>query len=385
MKKIKGTDRIRLAAQQYEGEKAYWLNLLKDEAEFGSKFPIDFINGYKQPKIEQLELQCNSLFTKQLRQVSSGSDRRLFTLLMSGMAALLNRYTDNELLHVGTSIFKQSTEGKFPNRSFFLRIKIDSHISFKDLVVLTQNQLKEASNNQHYPLEALINDLKIERNDLHEFSLFDVTVQYEKLHKKEYLDAINNNLSFFFRDEGKEEESGLSVNISYNSNLYSQQTILNLFENYERLLLRLLKFSNQPLSEVTILEAEEQKNLVHSFNNPINEGISFSNLVVTIENQVNKYPDKIAVYYEGNAISYSSLWEQSELVAKELNKRGIGQSDRVNLLMERSVEMITSILGILRSGASYVPLSLNQPTNRISNLIKDWRFGRKPIIFQPII
>src|SRR5687768_4196716 len=95
----------------------------------------------------------------------------------------------------------------------------------------------------------------------------------------------------------------------------------------------------------------------------ISPGTSVSEL---FEAQARKTPQSIAVECEGETLTYAALESRAHQLALELRERGVGAEDRVGLLMQRTPELVVSILGVLKAGAAYVPLEPSHPAERLA-------------------
>jgi non-ribosomal peptide synthetase component F len=101
--------------------------------------------------------------------------------------------------------------------------------------------------------------------------------------------------------------------------------------------------------------------------------MSTSNCLHTLfEEQTRLYPDNIAIKFESEEISYQDLDNQSSLLANFLRSNGVETGDKVCIFLERSIKMMVGILGILKSGAAYVPIDPKTPLERINFLLNDF-------------
>ncbi|WP_145758321.1 MULTISPECIES: non-ribosomal peptide synthetase, partial [unclassified Burkholderia] len=89
------------------------------------------------------------------------------------------------------------------------------------------------------------------------------------------------------------------------------------------------------------------------------------------ESQVVRTPDAVALVYEGSQLSYRELNARANRLAHRLRKLGVGPDDRVAICAERSIEMVVGLLGILKSGAGYVPLDPTLPSARLAYMLGD--------------
>jgi len=91
------------------------------------------------------------------------------------------------------------------------------------------------------------------------------------------------------------------------------------------------------------------------------------------EAQVRERPDAVAVEYEGRRLSYGELNERAQRLARYLQEAGVEVESRVGIHVERSLEQLIGILGVMKAGGTYVPLEVGLPAERIRYLVEDAR------------
>jgi non-ribosomal peptide synthetase component F len=104
-------------------------------------------------------------------------------LLLTGLTILLNRYSGNDDIMIGTSILKQETEGEFLNTVLVMRNRLDNQMSFKELLIQVKATVKEANENPNYPVKRLLEHLDI-RKTSNSFPLFDTVILLENIHMR---------------------------------------------------------------------------------------------------------------------------------------------------------------------------------------------------------
>ncbi|HEK9101352.1 TPA: AMP-binding protein, partial [Bacillus pseudomycoides] len=125
------------------------------------------------------------------------------------------------------------------------------------------------------------------------------------------------------------------------------------------------------LSEISIVSNVEKQKLLVDFNNTMAEYPREKTIVDLFHEQAMKTPDRIALTIGKDNLSYSELHRKSNQVARLLQKQGTGREQVVGLLVNRSVEMIVGILGILKAGAAYLPIDPDYPEERIRYMLDD--------------
>src|SRR5437764_15328719 len=88
-------------------------------------------------------------------------------------------------------------------------------------------------------------------------------------------------------------------------------------------------------------------------------------IVELFEEQVEKTPERVAVVYEGESLSYGELNRRANQLARRLRGWGVGPEQLVGLCMKRSLEMVVGLMGVLKAGGAYVPLEPDYPRERL--------------------
>jgi len=116
---------------------------------------------------------------------------------------------------------------------------------------------------------------------------------------------------------------------------------------------------------------EPEKNQLIKCNNTKEKFIGPTIVHAVFEEQVKKYPDKIALKYQKQEITYNELNTRSNSLSHYLQKSGAGPEMLVAIALKRNIKMVISVLAVLKVGAGYLPIELNHPDERIKYLLKD--------------
>ncbi|HLP45551.1 MAG TPA: amino acid adenylation domain-containing protein [Candidatus Kapabacteria bacterium] len=377
MKYESNLDKITIAAGQNIAEKEYWLEKLSGELT-KCNFPYDCrekaIGQYIK---DRLQAQFPGELSWELMKLSNDSDARLHIILAAAVVYLLNRYTGMNDIIIGAPIYKQNHEGNFINTALALRIFYRSAMTFKELLMEVAREIFESSKKQNYPLEILPRQLKLaESFSENGFPLFETAVLLENIHEKNYISHINLNMIFHF----SRADNDLNMIAEYNSALYEKRTIARIINHFEYFLHSLPTNLDRPLCAVESIPAEEKKQLLDEFNNTEAEYRVHDTIITLFNEKVENIPGQIAVIGSlfknakpGNdiQISYREFAEQIDLLALSLKEKGGAPDKIIGLMIERSLEMLIGIFGILKSGAAFLPIDPGYPAERIDFMLKD--------------
>ena len=361
------TGKVGFATTQYSKEGQYWLNKFSGELK-RSCFPYDRPDeNLGQEHRECVKFEYTGPFFEKLTALSKGMDPRLFIVLTSGLVTLLYKYTGDNDIIVGSPISRQEVEGDFINTVLALRTQFDEGMSFKELLLnRVRPTVTEASEHKNYPIETLLYQLNIPILNK-QFPLFDVAILLENIHEKRYILHTRPNVIFSFLRTGK----GLEGTLDYNPLLYERTTAERILHHFKRLLEVVLKNIDLPLSHIDILEEEEKRKLLEDFNNTRTLYPSDRTIDELFEEQVSRVPNRTAVTYNSEPLTYRELNEQADRLATRLRSLGIYPGEPIALMVENSSKVAVVLLAILKAGGAYVPVNVQYPMERKKYILKD--------------
>ncbi len=370
----------------FESEEKYWLDNFS-----GTISPLNLPTSKPRPRAKTYN---GSIYThsfdrnviKKLTGFSNKNRGTHFMALMSALNGLLFRYTTQTDIVLGTPVSGRNHKdlenqiGLYIN-TIPIRTRFDANTTFKELFRLQKEILQLAYKNAGYSFGDLVNNLNLS-GDINRSPLFDVLV----IHQKESNDplALETELKYSIYNNSEnvsskydltfnflEKENGLSLAVEYNTDLFHKEFINNLAHNYEVFLKECLNNPEQEIQKASYIESKQVEQLLHSFNSTKLDYDTTNTVVSLFQKQVKKTPKNIALICRGEQITYKELDEKSTSLARHLKSIGVVSDITVGVCLGRSIEMIIGMLGILKSGASYLPLDPFYPLNRIDYIIEN--------------
>jgi amino acid adenylation domain-containing protein len=332
-------------------------------------FPYDHRPGERGGDVQAFEtITVPPEVSARLTDLSNRSDYRLYLVFTALLNLLLYKYTGQEDVVIGTPIFKQETEGDFINTVLPLRNRITGSMTFKQLLLEGRETVREATEHQNYPVDVLAYKLGLDTPEAG-FALFDTALVLETIQELSCLDPVAVNVVFVFSLDNGE----LRGRIRYNSQLYESATIRRLGCHFVNLAASACFAIDRPLAEAAMLDSEERREMLHSLNRTAADCPTGMPLTALFEAQVEKTPDKQALVdsLRNSPVSYREVNRRANRLAHFLMARGIGTGQVVAVLMTRSVEWVVTLLGILKTGATYLPLDAGYPRKRVLAVLKD--------------
>jgi amino acid adenylation domain-containing protein len=172
-----------------------------------------------------------------------------------------------------------------------------------------------------------------------------------------------------------ESSAGLSASVEYNTDLFNRTTIERMLRHFKKLLSDILANPDQNISQFPIIDPDERRQILFDWNRTKTDYPQDKLIHQMFEAQVEKTPEAIAVSAPAengnNEITYAELNRRANQLAHYLQNNQVKPESIIAVYMERSPEMITALLGILKAGAAYLPIDLNHPEERISFMLED--------------
>jgi amino acid adenylation domain-containing protein len=322
--------------------------------------------------------------TEALRSLSRKEGATLFMTLLTAFQCLLHRYTGQDDIVVGTPIANRGrTEiegliGFFVN-TLVMRADTSGNPVFRELLKQVQKSALDAYAHQDLPFERLVGELQPER-DLSRNPLFQVmfALQNTPLLPLEMpgltlsrMEIKGSRTRFDLEVHLREEAEGLKGAFVYNTDLFDAVTIERMAGHYQRMLEGIVADPDQRVSELPLLTDAERHQLLVEWNDTTTNYPKDKCIHQLFEEQVEKTPDAIAVVFEDQQLTYRELNNKANQLAHYLRKQDVGPEAMVGICIERSLEMVICVLGILKAGAAYVPLDPAYPKERLSFMLED--------------
>src|SRR5689334_22798818 len=331
-----------------------------------------------------LPLQLSAELSGALKQLSRREGVTLFMTLLAGWQLLLARYSRSADVVVGSPVANRTRSevegliGFFVN-TLVLRTDVSSELRVRELLQRVREVCLGAYAHQEVPFEMLVEQLQPER-DLSYTPLFQVMLVLQNA-PQEQVEWAGVGMRAVELESGTakydltlglaESERGLVGTLEYNSDLYERESMERLLDHYQQVLSGLVEQIEQRVFAVRLLsEAEEQQVLGQGSARRVEHEVGAS-LTELFERQVERRPEATAVLWEEQQVSYAELNARANQLAHYLRRQGVGPESLVALVLERSVEMVVAVLGVLKAGGAYLPIDPAYPEERVRFMLED--------------
>ncbi|RKH16116.1 non-ribosomal peptide synthetase, partial [Corallococcus sp. CA047B] len=311
-----------------------------------------------------------------------------FMVLLAAWQVLLARYSGQQDISVGTPIAgRNRTElegliGFFVN-TLVLRTKLEERASFRQVLRQVKETTLGAYAHQEVPFEKLVEELNPER-DLSRTPLFQVMFTMQTVSPNTGEVRPNEGLTLrSLETEGStakfdltlglaETEQGLAASLEYNTDLYDAQTARRLLGHFGTLLVGLTQDADASVWDLPLLATEERQQVLKRFVGTVSPEVAGGTETIhgRFTEQVKRTPDAVAVEHEGTRLTYAQVDARANQLARHLRTLGVGEESRVGVCVERSVELVVAVLGVLKAGAAYVPMDGMYPKERLAYMLE---------------
>jgi amino acid adenylation domain-containing protein len=326
-------------------------------------------------------LALSKALTEALKALSRQEGVTLFVTMLAAFKTLLHRYSGQDDIVVGTVTAGrnraelQQIMGDFLN-TLVLRSDLSDNPSFRQLLRRVRDVTLGAYAHQDLPFEQLVDKLQPVRRPGTN-PLFQVAFTIEPLMPLldlgwtiNQLDIHPGSAKFDLYLELDEKPDGMTGRIEYNTDLFEEATIARMGGHYQTLLEGIVANPEQRLSDLPLLTAPEQQQLLE-WNHTQTDFPKTVCIHQLFENQVERTPDAVAIVFDGKQLSYRELNGRANQLAHHLISLGVKPEALVGICVERSIEMIVGLLGILKAGGAYVPLDPAYPPVRLTFMLAD--------------
>lgn len=373
-----------LEKNNYNQQLDYWKHKLANTA---SVLKLPFKESYGD--IQKYEgsaiwFQFNDSLTKKIRDFSKKNGCTPYLILLTAYKALLARYTKQEDIYVGTPVTNRGSENTHQTIGYFvntliLRTEINTSENFISLLNQVRNTVTEALDNQEIPFEMIAREIPTKRYGIYT-SLLQTYFAYQTTPNDKFnfgelsaerLEIDTGIAKFPLTLSFKDSLDKIKGNIEYNSVLFEESIIKQFLKHFNKMLEELIDNPKLSINHIDFLDTEDKHTHLNELKGPQKSYPINKTIHQLFEEQVKRHPNKIALIFQEIKLTYKEVNEYSNQMAYYLREKGVKQNTKVGLCLEKSPEMIISVLAIIKAGAAYVPLDPQNPIARLKYIIKD--------------
>ena len=378
----------RTQAEHFEGESGataekYWLEQYQQLPP-----PLDLPIDRPRPPIKSHEgaTRRRTIPVESYRAIKAAAARQkctLFVMLLAGFEAALSRLSGQDDIVVGIPSAGQSLledeilVGHCVN-FLPLRGRLTGDPTMTDFLAQTRKTLLDAYDHQNYTYGRLVRKLSI-RRDPSRLPLLEVQFNLERVGGRMDFAGLKtevdpNAKAFVNHDlflNVIESDQGLTLDCDYNTRLLDAGTVDRWLGHFQTLLEAAAQDPNRPVSRLPLLSSDERSHLLEDWNQTAAVYPHDRCINQLFEEHVERTPDAVAVVFEDQSLTYRELDRRANQLAVYLRKSGVGPGTLIGVFIDRSLEMMIALMGVLKAGAAYVPMDPTYPAERIAHVLDD--------------
>ncbi|QWR77841.1 amino acid adenylation domain-containing protein [Candidatus Magnetomonas plexicatena] len=373
-------------AQQHsatmEQRKLYWHKKLA-----GELTPLMLPTDYPRPPVKTFNGDTAAIFIdKELVSELTALSASLFMTLLAIFKIMLFRYTAQNDIIVGTAVANRNLEELEHQIGFFIntlaiRDDIYTYDTFSSVLAKVKRTTEEALEHQSYPFDTLVDELSLNR-DISRQPIFDAAVSLndETATDGETIHGIN--ISMFYDDwktskvdvlfSFTKSRETVSLEINYNTDIFNKNTIVAMASHFQMLAKEATQKPHVKISALEIMTEKEKHAVLYQYNGKITDFPSETTIPEFFRTVAMKTPHNMAVSCDNRHITFEELNLLSDNVGAYLtNSCAVKPSDVVGVMMRRSERAIAALIGIMRSGAVYMPIDTELPDERVGFMLSN--------------
>jgi len=359
------TKKIAVYSKEALGERDYWVAKLSSERQTSN-----IILDYERPDTYAgekalVEITLPQDTAQKLLALAGNSAFLIYAALLAALKVCIHQYTGSTHIVVGSPARKKSEVlAERPNAVALIDEVIDS-MSYRQLLLNVRETLLQSYAKQSYPFAALLRDMELDHIQ-NRCPLFDIALAFKGIHSP--LPDLKNDITMTL---ARQDET-ISGQAEFNSNLFTVDSVSNFINHYLQVLSEGLADTDAPISSLSMITKAEQERILLEWNDT---GSLHKEANVTVdrlfEEQVKHRPLAVALAFGSETLKFQELNRRANRLARYITQLGAGPEVIVGVYLDRSIEMVVSLLAILKAGAAYVPLNPKHPKDRVSFILGD--------------
>ncbi|MCR1346361.1 amino acid adenylation domain-containing protein [Acidithiobacillus ferrooxidans] len=373
-----------IASARYARDRNYWMARLKDglkQATLSGKPPAVI------PPREFLRVTdfLPNPVAEKLRTLGGASGASLAQVVTAAAALYFSRFTGESDIVIGMAASARvgakvrNSDGMVVN-VLPLRLTIDPQLNFEEFIREASRTMRDAFRHQRYRSEDLRHDLQLPPNvnSLHGVIVnvmsFDFVPDFAgcpvQVHNVSNGPVFDLSLTLY----GSERTGGLRIDLDGNPSHYRLDCLTDHMQRLLDLFCRAVESAQDiPLSQFSVLMNDERRTVLYDWNATMVDYLRDKCVHQLFEEQAARAPDAVAAAFEDQYLTYGELDRRANRLAHRLVALGVGPETLVGVCLERSLDLIVGLLGVLKAGGAYLPLDPAYPQARLAFMLSDAR------------
>lgn len=370
--------------EDYQQSQAYWINRFADHAP-QLELPLD----YHRPNVrtyrsKRLDFPLPSSVTNAIRKTGAQHGVSLVNTLLFSFEILIHRISGQADIAIALPCADQSVSGNYDLVGHCvnllpIRSKLTNpEVTFAEYLQSRRSQMMDDLEHQRFTYGSLLPHIKVSRDGSRiplvpvAFNVdmgMDSKVDFQGIqHRLQYNPRICETFEIFLNLTGSQE--ALTFEWSFNTALFKEDTIDRLMAAYRALLAHVVAHPDTPIYQIPLVETDDLV-LLDQWNDTKTPYNKQQTLLDLIQETVAAYPDRVAVSFNAEDLTYAALDSRANQLAHALIDAGVLPGMKIGLAMERGIELLPFLLAIMKTGSAYIPFDVTHPKDRIASVLED--------------
>lgn len=371
----------RLNSEEVKSQKDYWVNKMKN-----LPLPFDFVSDYNSEQCSKehgnIVREIAAIEKSEVLYIIKNKEISVMSIFLCAISILLKRLCDQDNMIIGLPVTCRKRQEFFNVIGMFVNtlpliISIKDEKLIEDTLRNITSDLNELISNSEYPIDEIIENTKEDGTgrkgvlynvlfnfldgEIYSFQNFNYTVNsiYNQYAKYDMI----------FNIEPKHNK--YIIEVEYRTCIFAESSIRQILHYLNNILIEIISDLKTKIREVTIENEKDRSFSAAVLSNYVGVREKDKTIIDIFNNTVEKFADRIAIYYKNTTWTYKKMNEQVNKLCHLLITEGIGIGDFVGVHYPRNTKMYISILAILKAGATYVPISIDTPDVRIAYILEE--------------
>ena len=373
---------------QAEVDLAYWVAQFATVPE-----PLDLPIDGPRPRLrtfasKRIDWTIDDALTAALKQLARKQGATLTAIMLAAVSAYLHRICRQSDIVIGVPAAGQAASGHSHLIGHCvnllpLRFSVSGEASFGEHVVQCRKLLLDGYEHQRITYGTLVRKLKLPRDPGRSplvSVIFNIDQGMDEVCFDELVISVSTpprvseNFELFFNLV--QDKSGLTIECQYNTALFDREQLAMHLSGLQELLAAVSLAPEQRVNQLPVISSAERQLQLDEFNNTYLELPDVESFIDLFRDAAQRYGEKTAVVFRDSSLSYAELDRQSDMLAAHILSSGAGgRGTLIGIYLQRSLNMLVATLGVLKSGAGYVPLDPDFPKDRLQYMIEDSRLS----------
>ena len=366
---------------------------LSDKFKIDEEFWKDYLKGFSEPvgirqnpnnltKAKRYSVKLNDKLNTVILDFCKTNKVSPYSVFMTALAIYLHRITEKIDIVIGTPILNRSNFNEKRMQGMFVstmpvRFRIDEQDTFISICKNTAKESMSLFRHQRFPYSLTAENAKKE-NSISD-NLYRVMLSYQNA-RASFAKEDTYEMSWTFSGENQDElsihvvdlndDGILEVDYDYVEDIFELGEMEYIAKRIETIIYDGI-VNNKTVANIEIMPEKEKNKILKDFNNTTREYPKNRTVIDIFEEQVEKTTDNVALKFEGKTLTYKELNNKANSLANTLIEKGVKVGECVALKLNRTEKILIAILAILKTGASYLPIDISLPQDRINYMVEN--------------